>query len=229
MPISNIPGVGPTNSDIAAATAAVVPNSAAITAAVPTAAQIATAVAAPSASTIATAVAASVPTLTQINNSIATNSSPFGGTFTNVALSTASSTNSITFSGLSGYKFYRLVMAGLGPSGTAALQMRFNGDAGNNYAYFTALQAVTSNNLSGDTGFRISPNAGSVRGAIIDIPYANSTTADKTCYVIDSVTTAAEFGSFGGVWASTAPITSITLFWTSAATSNWYVRLIGGN
>jgi hypothetical protein len=58
MAIDRIPGVGPTNSDIATSVAAAVPNSAAITAAVPTAAAIATAVAAPSAATIAAAVAA---------------------------------------------------------------------------------------------------------------------------------------------------------------------------
>ena len=55
------PGVGPTNADIATAVAA------------PSAATIAAAVAAPSAATIATAVAAAVPTLTQINSSVASN------------------------------------------------------------------------------------------------------------------------------------------------------------
>ena len=90
MAIDRIPGVGPSNSDIAAATAAVVPNSAAITAAVPTAAQIATAVAAPSAatiatavaapsaSTIATAVAAAVPTAASITSIVQSNAGGFG-------------------------------------------------------------------------------------------------------------------------------------------------------
>jgi hypothetical protein len=59
MAINNIPGVGPQNSDIAAAVAA------------PSAATIAAAVAAPSSATIASAVAAAVPTNSSIANAVA--------------------------------------------------------------------------------------------------------------------------------------------------------------
>jgi len=64
--------IGPTNADIANATALVVPDAADITAAVPSAASIATAVAAPSAATIASSVAGAVPTLAQINTAVNT-------------------------------------------------------------------------------------------------------------------------------------------------------------
>lgn len=60
MAINNIPGVGPTNADIATAVAA------------PSASTIAAAVAAPSAATIASSVAGAVPTLSQINTAVNT-------------------------------------------------------------------------------------------------------------------------------------------------------------
>jgi hypothetical protein len=60
MAINNIPGVGPANSDVAAAVAAAVPTNSSIAAAVPTN------------SSIATAVAAAVPTNTSITNIVQT-------------------------------------------------------------------------------------------------------------------------------------------------------------
>jgi hypothetical protein len=73
MAIDRIPGVGPANTDIANAVAAVVPTNASIAAAVPTNTSIANAVAAavPTNTSIANAVAAAVPTNTSIANAVA--------------------------------------------------------------------------------------------------------------------------------------------------------------
>ena len=85
MAINIIPGVGPTNADIATAVAApsaatiaaavAAPSAATIAAAVaaPSAATIASTVAAPSSATIASAVAAAVPTISAINTAVANN------------------------------------------------------------------------------------------------------------------------------------------------------------
>ena len=75
MAIDRIPGVGPTNADIATAVAA--PSAASIAAAVaaPSAATIAAAVAAPSSATIASAVAAAVPTNASITSIVSAGAS----------------------------------------------------------------------------------------------------------------------------------------------------------
>jgi hypothetical protein len=131
------PGVGPTNADIATAVAA--PSAATIAAAVaaPSAATIASAVAAPSSSTIATAVAAAVPTLTQINNSVATNA-PSPNAWVSIGSITANNTsNTMTFSGLSGYKAYQIIFPFIEINGTySGLALRINGDSSSVYNGF---------------------------------------------------------------------------------------------
>jgi hypothetical protein len=115
MAIDRIPGVGPANSDIAAAVAApsaatiaaavAAPSAATIAAAVaaPSAATIAAAVAAPSSATIATAVAAAVPTIGAINTSVA-NNAPSANLITYITVASPSSATSFTISGLTGYR-----------------------------------------------------------------------------------------------------------------------------
>jgi hypothetical protein len=160
MAIDRIPGVGPQNTDIATAVAAAVPNSAAITAAVPTAAQIATAVAAPSAATIAATVAA--PSIATITSAITTNAasagvtmaaitstvqanagSPFGGTWTFLS-SQNPAASSISFTGLSGYKKYRLYIITYKSGTSYSLNCTINGLSG--YGYSTS--ALRSSNTS---------------------------------------------------------------------------------
>jgi hypothetical protein len=123
MAINNIPGVGPQNSDIAAAVAA------------PSAATIAAAVAAPSSSTIATAVAAAVPTSAQITTIVQNNAgSPVGGTWTNIGYVSGNGASSASFTGLSSYKYLKVYFLGIYPSVTNVnFTMRINSDSGNNY------------------------------------------------------------------------------------------------
>ena len=136
MAIDRIPGVGPQNTDIATAVAAAVPTAAAITSTVQTYAASAGVTLAAITSSITTnaasagltnasitaagnaagwgatgptttQIAAAVPTLAQINTSVATNApSPNAYTYiTSLAGTTAAGVN---FTGLSGYKVYKL-------------------------------------------------------------------------------------------------------------------------
>lgn len=147
MPINNLPGVGPTNADIATAVAA--PSAATIAStvagSVPTLAQINTAVnTQTNNSAIATAVAGAVPTLAQITSTVQANAgSPFGGTYTNLGTTALpQNSTSYTLSGLSGYKYLRIACSFF-LDGTYTPLIRFNSDSGNNYLN-TALTFVNN-------------------------------------------------------------------------------------
>lgn len=115
-------GIGPANSDIAAAVAA------------PSAATIAAAVAAPSSATIATAVAAAVPTISAINSSVASNASPYGGTWTQIATGNFSG-STVSITGISAKKI-KVFWYNMGSTINATLYFRLNGDTGTNYSSF---------------------------------------------------------------------------------------------
>jgi len=219
MPINNIPGVGPTNTDIATSVAA----------AVPTNASIAAAVAAPSAATIATSVAAAVPTLTQINNSVATNSSaPFGGTWVNVGLFNSNSVNGFTFSSLSGYRYYRLYLT-VENLPAVSIQLRLNGDTGGNYNQFTSSSTGNTLLLKGNTAFWLQPAIGSTLGCVLDFPSANSTSVDKFITSANQNVMNDRTATHNAVWASTSAITSISVILSGSQVGNWYARLVGTN
>jgi hypothetical protein len=130
MAIDRIPGVGPTNADIATAVAA--PSAATIAAAVaaPSAATIAAAVAAPSSATIASAVAAAVPTIGAINTSVANNApSPVNWVFLGSANLQNVASATISFSA---YRKLRLIVKVEINGGTPQNpRVRFNGDTTN--------------------------------------------------------------------------------------------------
>lgn len=151
MAIDRIPGVGPTNSDIATAVAA------------PSAASIAAAVAAPSSSTIATAVAAAVPTTAGITSIVQANAgSPFGGTWTFLS-SQNPAASTISFTGLSGYKRYRLYLIAYKTGTSYNLNCTINGLT--SYGYST--KALVNNQttpaiLQGATDANFQLNPGSI-------------------------------------------------------------------
>jgi len=216
MAIDRIPGVGPTNADIATAVAA--PSAATIAAAVaaPSAATIASAVNAPSAATIATQVAASVPTLSQINTSVANNSSPFGGTYTNLGTTTLSGT-STTISGLSGYKYLKMWVYFTPNDNGQRFIWRINGDSSAIYSY--ALRNWTGNNSNviatrNATSFGVTNNANDVsqiNGFEIEIARNDSSVYKfiKSKGIVREGATATMHSSTG-VYASTTVISSIT-------------------
>lgn len=241
MAIDRIPGVGPTNADIATAVAA--PSAATIAAAVaaPSAATIAAAVAAPSAATIAAAVAApsaatiaatvAAPTIGQINTAVANNS---GGSWTVISTVSPSSGNSTTFSSLSGYKHYRVVGQWIDGGQDQVYFFRLNGDTGSNYR--TGVYQINNSgydNYVGQTENAFYPSLSSGRWGLmqVDFPNANATGAKFNSGMANFVTSngvTSRFQTSRSIWNNTAPITSITLL-TNGSFSVGTWTLYGGN
>ena len=228
MAINNIPGVGPTNADIATAVAA------------PSAATIAAAVAAPSSATIATAVAAAVPTTAEITSIVQANAgSPYGGTLTSIGVQAFSGVSSVTFSSLSGYKNLQFYITGASPgSSNADFQIRFNGDSGANYAfllpYFT--NTTVGNNRSQASGAGLL--AGSINSnsniCFINGEIKNSNSSSYKVCSVQSFNNASEnriIVNGWNLWNNSAAINSITFFFNQTATvdTNAKIYLLGGN
>lgn len=222
MPINNIPGVGPTNADIATAVAA--PSAATIAAAVaaPSAATIAAAVAAPSSSTIATAVAAAVPTLTQINTSVSSNApSPNNWTYLGNGSLVNVNTSTVSFSA---YKKLRIVWKFYnGAAGAQSFGIRFNGDTASNYS----LTALITSNISNGNDFNQLPstdwmklNYGNSRinqyaQGWMEVEDAASTSAHKQVRYVNygdssSLATLTKYAG-EGIYRSNSAITSVTI------------------
>lgn len=187
MAISRIPGVGPTNSDIAATIATTPAVSAQITANVPTAAAIATAVAAPSLAQITSAITSNAAsagvTMAAITSSITTNAASagvtmaaitsaiqsnagFSGNYTLLASGTPpGGTTTITFSWSGTYRRIIVACSRLQTAGGSEnfLKLQLNGDttAANYPGVFTRLQGTTSTlelaSLWEDYGFAGAP------------------------------------------------------------------------
>jgi hypothetical protein len=228
MPINNIPGVGPTNADIATAVAAPSAATIAATVAAPSAATIAATVAAPSAATIATAVAGAVPTLGQINTSVSTNA-PSSHAWTLLGTVTPNNTaNSVTFSGLSGYRTYKIVCAWIVVTGQCdGAFLRINGDA-TSQNYTSQGVSIGNNNLWGygsspTDKYILASGFGSSSGQISGIAYiynASSTGpkdfSSNFSFTSDSSSQARPMAN--GSWPGTAAVNSITLLHSYAGT-----------
>jgi hypothetical protein len=198
MAIDRIPGVGPQNSDIAAA------------------------VAAPSAATIATQVAASVPTLSQINTSVSNNASPYGGTWATLVDTSFTAQSSVTISGLTGYKYlFNYLKITTVPSSSEQIFMRINGDSGSNYNN-------TNTSQSNQTWFNFGGNAGFGMDFIFYSYNSNSSTHQKIIHF-------PHFRNSSGSprydvchWANTAAISSYTI-WCNAGNFTGRMFIMGAN
>jgi hypothetical protein len=239
MAIDRIPGVGPANSDIAAAVAA--PSAATIAAAVaaPSAATIAAAVAAPSSATIASAVAAAVPTISAINTAVA-NNAPSPNAWTLVGTITPNNTSStLTFSGLSGYRTYRILIPYINPSTGSQLILRVNGDAGNSYTgRGAAISGSTWQTMAtgvGD-GYYMNYYSGST------LNYMNGVVEIENCNLaggkfISSKTfvsgsSNSYYSDFSGHWFGTAAVNSLSIVnYSSGGTigGGYVIYLYGAN
>jgi hypothetical protein len=249
MPIDRIPGVGPTNADIATAVAAPSAATIAATVAAPSAATIATAVAAavptlaqintsvtnngnayngPSAATIASTTAASVPTLAQINTSVATNA-PSPNAWTLIT-STAATGLAVTFSGLSGYKTYKVVFHHNSTSGTS--NINFNGDYTNIYSYgfryFSGASAGgVSDVVNNISGIQLGAS-GTYRYGNCTIERATLSGAKHLDFTMIGGGSPTRHNEGIGLWQGTAAITSIT--YTSSTNMNTgLITLYGAN
>lgn len=153
MAIDRIPGVGPTNADIATAVAAPSAATIAATVAAPSAATIAAAVAAPSSATIASAVAAAVPTTAGITSIVQANAGgAYSGTMTNLGFLTMGGVNSVNFTGLSGYKYLQFFIVGVSPAvSNSDFSVRMNNDTSNSYSWLLPVSNNTTNNIESYT------------------------------------------------------------------------------
>ena len=230
MPINNIPGVGPTNADIATAVAA--PSAATIAAAVaaPSAATIAAAVAAPSSATIASAVAAAVPT---INTSVATYA-PSANNWVYLGTVAPSGVATAQFTGISGYK--KLKVVGFVTCTSGYPLMTFNSDSTNNnyMSYQDGTSYYMSVNLSAygrEDSIILSPLVNAGNTVIVEISDANYTNVFKTTEMFScALASVSRSTSRGiGIWKNTSAINTITFSNTGGAamTGNFY--LLGAN
>jgi hypothetical protein len=209
MAIDRIPGVGPANSDIAAAVAA------------PSAATIAAAVAAPSSATIASAVAAAVPTLTQINNSVATNSpaAGFGNTYTLLTSGSFSTVSSISLSWSGTYKKLEIVGFGLYTTGTGfGLRLRFNNDSTSGLYNSYSNDATNTTNRLGNGNHAIigaEPGVTSTGNgpATFKVTIDNPARAEAH-YCNTEINSGSPSGTWSGVigYSSLSALTSVQLF-----------------
>jgi hypothetical protein len=271
MAIDRIPGVGPQNTDIATAVAAAVPTIGTITSAITSnaASSGVTIAAITSAGNSAgwgatgpttSAIAAAVPNLTQITSAITTNAASAGVTNASIATqvannapspngwtligSTAWSSGAVTFSSLSGYKSYRMLVpysfVGSGQGG-AQMGIRINADSASSYMTETVVfkpssittsvgtpnQAmyVSQDNLSnGTTGF--TQGVIEVYNANVAGPkYASWNLVLRTS---DGATIAQGIGTYN----TTSTINSITYFIVNGAimnTNSMNIYLYGAN
>lgn len=244
MGISQFPGVGPTNTDVANAVvtagtsagfAATGPTTTQIAAAVPTLAQITTAI-------TSNAASAGV-TMAAITSTVQANAgSPFGGTWTYLGYVNPNGSNAATFTGLSSYKYLKMTWIGLATSGGADLLLRINGDSANNYAWWGLYSAANTNAYGlGDANYpwfdagSISSTSALLNNGTVEFPQSNNSTAVKFVkYDVTNFNGTQIHRKVEGIWNNTAAISSVSLFLSggtfSVSTGNTRgVYMWGGN
>ena len=197
-------GIGPANSDIAAA------------------------VAAPSSATIASAVAAAVPTTAGITTIVQANSSAYNGTWTDLGVTNFSgATSTTTITGLSGYKQLKIYLW-ISPTTGAQTFMRFNGDTASNYACNVQSVSAYNRNWPGSSMLMKTAADGNDLFGLLTVSPANSTTAKKMV-TSENYAAAGTMGQFNGMWFGTAAITSVTFVQSAGTFSSGYAQIWGIN
>lgn len=259
MAISQYPGVGPTNTDVASAVvtagtaagfAATGPTTTQIAAAVPTLAQITTAItsnaasagvtmAAITSSITANAASAGV-TLAAIGTQVANNSSsPLNWTL--LATGSLQNVNAATVS-FSSYRALRIIVrCQVGSGSTQVPAMRLNGDTSGAYsAGRGALNGSNTNSQTGNPQIQLSGtgNNSSPINAIIEISNANTTAVKGVSWQITMLDSSTGQGvNYIGVGSYTggSAITSFTLFdlnganWAASANNATAFQVFGAN
>lgn len=211
MAIDRIPGVGPTNADIATAVAA--PSLAQITTAITTNAAPASVTMAAITSSITTNAASAGVTLAAIGTQVA-NNSPSPNNWTLIG-SVALSGQNQTFSSLSGYKTYRLIVIRTSTNNSSiAIGMRLNSDAtANNYPWLFGVNPTLVNTyfqlfFAHTTTFN-PPGA----SAVVEVSNANVAAPKRignSVYIQNSGTLSGSAVN-DGLWHGTAAVNSITI------------------
>jgi hypothetical protein len=163
----------------------------------------------PTNSDIATAVAAVVPSP---NNWTYINSVTFAGAA------------SYSFTGLSGYKTYRVIFAAYNGSG-GGIYVRFNNDSNTNYFETMLNGTPVESSYNSLPGFYISGQSNTSYQADMTIQFANNTSVPK------AVKYSAYVRQSDGIWNSTAALTSITIICTNggAIMNSGTMYLLGQN
>jgi hypothetical protein len=185
---------------------------------------------------IATAVAAAVPTLAQINNSVATNA-PNPSDWTLIGNS-GTGWNTFTFSSISGYKRLRLFAPKSFAGSPSNLNVRINGNttAGDyintrtNMTGGTISAGATSNTFL-TTGVQATADQAATYDLIFE--FANLTTLPKTVtgrFGAVTSTNVSTADAYRGYFGPTGAITSITILLDGAITiSGLPLYLLGQN
>jgi hypothetical protein len=230
MAINQLPPAsgGPTAAEIAAVVAA------------PSAATIASAVSAPSSATIASAVAAAVPTTAGITSIVQANAgSPFGGTWTNLGVITSGS-QTVSFTGLSSYKYLRFSFWVYCDSGGIYPYVRLNGDANALYTFIAPVTSSSSSSFSQAvralTSDGITPqitenSVGQYYSMNLEIFGAQSGAYKtfKGCNYYTNASSGNYAHTFDGTWRSTAAVSSVQFLSNRAASNNWTIYAQGAN
>jgi hypothetical protein len=247
---TNAASAGLTNASItsagnAAGWGATGPTTTQIAAAVPTLAQINTAIttqAAPASvtmaaitSSITTNAASAGVTLAAIGTQVA-NNAPSPNAWTVISsISPNGSLSTFTFSSLSGYKSYRIIYSGGMVNAGASLGIRINGDATGLYAYsyfgLSSGSSLTGSNATGQTQVLLGGNFNTAF-AYVDITIYNATLAvHKTLegWSHGQIGVQAQYPLIKGNWRNTAAITSISVVSGDTVASGGLVTLLGAN
>jgi hypothetical protein len=143
-----------------------------------------------------------------------------------------SSTSSVVFSGLDSYAgIYkhlqvRLVGRNSNAATSSSINIRFNSDAGANYALHAIYgngSSVLSFGVTGRNEGYVAEVTGASIGAnifgaaVIDILDTYSTSKNKTIRSLNGATSYNNIALFSGLWLNTAALTSITLLAQSGA------------
>lgn len=251
MAIDRIPGVGPQNSDIATAVAAAVPTAAAITSTVQTYAASAGVTMAAITSTVQTYAASAGVTMAAITSAITTNAASAGVTLaaigTQVAnnapspnawtvISTISPNNTVgsySFTGLSGYKTYKLLVTTQAIGAVVPFNAQINSDTNTNYAYGLVYSQSSLTGESNPNTNRIflgnGPNGGWFN-AELTIRNANIAAYKSAEYFSISTPNVATYIYGNGMYRSTSNISSIQIYNNGSATFNGgTITLLGAN
>jgi hypothetical protein len=215
-----------------------------------------------------TQIAAAVPTLAQITTAITTNAASAGVTNASIASTVAanaggqfsgtwttlgyafhgvSPSTSLSASGLSGYKYLRVITTGYSTVNAYNPMIRFNGDTANNY-FVTAANGTSGNTATGvylDPGFS-QTNRIWLTGAGTQIAAAAPCQID--CIIPNSNSAAVKFITFvtmgytnaggsvrrttqGGfsIYTPTSAISSIELTHNGGTIDGGYTLILGGN
>jgi hypothetical protein len=188
----------------------------------------------PANSDIATAVAGSVPTISAINTSVA-NNAPSSNNWAYLASNTSLNTTTITFSGLSGYKTYKVLFVQVqAPSSNSGfIYCRINGDTNTVYSWGagTFSSSTTVGSIASGSSINITGNYGNIGnsqvfGGEVVVSQANTSYAKTIDFKFYGYSGGSNYVVGSAGYTGGASVSSITLF--NSSTGNYFQSGTGG-